>query len=31
MKGKRFTDEQIAHALWKAEGGRPVVLAGSSG
>ena len=25
MKGKRFTDEQIAYALRQAEGGTPVV------
>jgi len=24
MKGKRFTDEQIAYALRQAEGGTPV-------
>ena len=24
MKSKRFTDEQIAYALWQAERGTPV-------
>ncbi len=26
MKGKRFTDEQIAYALRQAEGGTPVAV-----